>query len=151
MIIYINYIIYMCVCLYILICLSKRWTKSPNLWLFLLCFKQSRRHIPTNVFFSLKDKHCYDEPDVIPALHIHYSHKPICGIDFMQIFQGICINKVLINTSEETSVLFDTKVFLIMKGKVRCPQVKLNKWIAIKKHGEFCIPHLLFFWPVMEQ
>lgn len=95
-------------------------------------------------FFFSKDKHCYDEPDVIPALHIHYSHKPICGIDFMQICPGICINKVLINTSEETSILFDTKVFLIMKGKVRCPQVKLNKWIAIKKHGEFCTPDLLF-------
>lgn len=95
-------------------------------------------------FFFLKDKHCYDEPDVIPALHIHYSHKPICGIDFMQILSGICINKVLINTSEETSIRFDTKVFLIMKGKVRCPQVKLNKWIAIKKHGEFCTPDLLF-------
>lgn len=97
------------------------------------------------IFFFSKDKHCYDEPDVMPALHIHYyTHKPICGIDFMQIFSGICINKVLINTFEETSVLLDTKVFLIMKGKVRCPQVKLNKWIAIKKHSEFCTLDLLF-------
>lgn len=118
----------------------------------LLCFVKllnnilscSNEHVPY-FFFFLKDKHCYDEPDVIPALHFHYSHKPICGIDFMQIVSGICINKILINTSEETSVLFDTKASSIITRNVRCLQVNLNKWIAIKKHGESTALDLLFF------
>lgn len=97
----------------------------------LLCFVKllnnilscSNEHVPY-FFFFLKDKHCYDEPDVIPALHFHYSHKPICGIDFMQIVSGICINKILINTSEETSVLFDTKASLNYHEKCKMPSGK---------------------------